>query len=838
MQAIRQYLVFEFLEKLFAALALLVGGPLTPFALLLLFGRRAAWRVNTPPIQQAGLLARREMLLLAALGLGLLLSRMGLSLGLDPAICSASLLVLASGATVLGERSAVALWPQWTGPQWTPKGLRHLAGWFCFGLVLASLAVRYSPDDQLMAVGIALISAVVPVRMAYHRGEPGLLPLAAPLLCLGIGLDSLWLSAAALGWLLPTGILIAHNLRISTLWTSLAATLGVLAATWLPAWGALAASLVLLGLACEFWRFIVRFALYFPLRAIHKFRVYHLDNAAADGPAIVVSNHVTLADGWLLGAMTQRMVRFLVFDAYYKDATSRFLLNLFRTIPIAQGARREAVESLKKARAVIESGHFAGIFPEGGITRSGHLHPFQKGFTRILAGTEIPIIPAYMNGLWTSFGSFSEQKVHFRLGRFFRPFEIEFGAPLPPSTTAPALWRAVKSLEVNAAFRDAHHASLLPVAFLESARRHARLAACQGPEGSLSYEELAGNALLLARHINHRLSRKARIGVFLPPGRERLLAQVALCLAGHVAMDIPELPAEAFEQWRARHGLGLVITSQAYAESQGCHRLEGMIFIGRALARAHSRAPFRDALYRWLGPARAFAQVCPFPMRKDSAAAIVTSSQGPLVLSHRGLWAAAHSARRVLWLKPGDSLRNHLPGDRAAALSLGLWLPLLNGATLVLENSPATFELLDADSIAQAHPESRYLLTAGQPAVADDRSLPFHECPEASGFASLSSPSVDFMNETQTGVKPGTLGRLPFGLELAESEGAAALRGPARFLRHLDGGEGRIQSAGDAWVEIPAPLRLNEQCFVELAAISAPQTSSTPPPHPAAAPHE
>jgi hypothetical protein len=94
------------------------------------------------------------------------------------------------------------------------------------------------------------------------------------------------------------------------------------------------------------------------------------------------------------------------------------------------------------------------------------------------------------------------------------------------------------------------------------------------------------------------------------------------------------------------------------------------------------------------------------------------------------------------------------------------------------------------------------------------------------------------MNETQTGVKPATLGRLPFGLELAESETGAALRGPARFLRHLDGGEGRTQSPGDAWVAIPAPLRLNEQCFVELASTSAPQTSSTPPPHPAVAPHE
>ena len=100
------------------------------------------------------------------------------------------------------------------------------------------------------------------------------------------------------------------------------------------------------------------------------------------------------------------MVRFLAFDAYFKNPIAAFGLNLFRSISISQGARREAIESLRNARAVIEEGHFAGIFPEGGITRSGHLHPFQKGFTRIVSGTQIPVIPAYMNGLWTNLLSF------------------------------------------------------------------------------------------------------------------------------------------------------------------------------------------------------------------------------------------------------------------------------------------------------------------------------------------------------------------------------------------------------------------------------------------------
>lgn len=827
MQGVRQHLLFEFLEKLFAALAIGTGSVLTPVALFPLVGRRVAWRKFTPHEEVSKTLAVREIALFLALALGALIRPALRFSPLDPLILAVFFLILSFGGILLAERSSAALAPKWSEVEWTGRGLRNLFGWLLLGLALTTF-LRGMDSLTLMGVCVvAMVTGGVPLGMAYRRGEPGMLLLGALLLLVGIGFWNPWIAAAGMGWLAAGAVQVTVNLKASFALRSLACWVGAVAGLNAPSWVAVLAAAVLFVLTLEMWRFIVRLAIYWPLRTVHRFVVYGSENCSAEGAGIVVSNHVTLADGWLLGSMTQRMVRFLVFDAYYKNPASRFLLNLFRTIPISQGARREAVESLRQSRKVIEEGHFAGIFPEGGITRSGHLHPFQKGFTRIVAGTQIPVIPAYMNGLWTSLASFSEQKVYLRLGRFFRPFEIEFGTPLPPTVSANDLWRTVKGLEVNAAFRDAHHAEILPVAFLRAAGKNSSQLAVIDGNKKLTYGELASSALLFARHLNRRTNRKARIGIYLPDGIEKVIAHVAVLLAGHVAMEVPELSGKDVEDYVSQHGLGTVITSRAWIEAHGVPKGDHQLFIGRALEKVDSREQTQTWIYQKLSPKMAWKQVCAYSMRKDSAAAIVMSPRGPVVLSHRGIWSAAHGARRVLWWKPGVTVRNQMPLNRAVGLTLGLWMPLLHGAALVIGDRKADFELVDGPQWQQAHAESQHVMVVDSIEDLGERYLPIRELAEASGAVAISSPAVDFMGEVQSGAKAGTWGRLPFGLEIREAGDGFEVRGPARILRYLDAGETKTQARIDEWLAVDEPLELHELGFV---ITSERQTSSTPPP--------
>ena len=811
MQGVRQHIIFEFFEKLFATLAFGTSSVLSPLALFALAGRRTAWRQQTPEAERPKTLAYREVVLLFAIAAGAFLKPFLRNIPFDPLILSVLFLILTIGCLLLAERSSAALVPGFGPTEWKGPALRNLFGWILLGLGMSSF---WRHVDSTWVLGCSLLAicfAFVSVGMAYRRGEPGLLIPGAFLTMLGVIFWNPWLTAAGLGWLIPTAVLITYNLKASFALRALLCGGAAWAGLYAPSWVPVAVFPVLFLMSLEMWRFEVRLAIYLPLRMIHKFKVYGLENCSAEGAGIVMSNHVSLADGWLLGAMTQRMCRFLVFDAYYNSPVSRFLLNLFRTIPISQGARRDAIESLRKARGVIEEGHFAGIFPEGGITRSGHLHVFQKGFTRIIAGTQIPVIPAYMNGLWTSSFSFSEQKVNLRLGRLFRPFEIEFGTPLPPTITAPGLWKVIKGLETNAAFRDAHRAPILPVAFLKSAQANENQIAVRAGKHSITYGELASSALLFARHLNHRLRRKSRVGIFLPDGVEKVIAHVAVGLSGHVGTEL-DAP-----------GVGALITSQAWLDHNGISKSDNMIFIGRTLEKFDSRDQNRTWIYRKLSANLAWKQVCPHAMRKDSAAAIVSSPRGFVVLSHRGLWSAAWAARRVLWWKPGVTVRNQVPLSRATSLSLGFWMPLLNGATLVFGDQACDFEFVEKPG--QEHPDSKHVLVLDPSEPLEDRYLPITELAEASGAVAIASPPVDFQGEVQTGHKPGTLGRLPFGLEIDETETGIKFRSPSRLLRYLDSQDATTQAHIDEWFAVELPITLNDQCFIEWR-----QTSSTPEP--------
>lgn len=826
MQGARQHILLEFFEKLFATMALGGGSTLAPLALIPLMGRRTGWRKFTPKGEVPRWLGYREIALFLAMALGTVLSGSLKWVVIEPNILAVFFLILSLGAWMLGERSSHALIPRLEAGDRTGPGLRNLFGWFVLGLLLASFLRGMQSNTLLGGTMVAMVFAGLPIAMAYRRGEPGLLPLGTTLTLIGVAFWNPWITAAGLGWVIPSAVLITYNVKGNFALRSLVGGIGAIVGLYVPAFAAVVAALALFVLSLEMWRFIVRLAIYVPLRTIHRFKVYGSENYASDGAGIVMSNHVSLADGWLLGSMTQRMVRFLVYDAYYKQPVSAFLLNLFRTIPISQGARREAIESLRKARTVIEEGHFAGIFPEGGITRSGHLHPFQKGFTRIVAGSDIPLIPAYMNGLWTSFVSFSEKRVWTRLGRFYRPFEIEFGTPLGAKVTAMELWRVAKGLEVNAAFRDAHHAPILPVAFLRTAAQHDRLVAVRDGSRTLTYGELASSALLLARHLNRKLRRKSRIGIFLPDGIEKVIAHVAAVLSGHVVMEVPVADAD---NWIRQHGLGTVITSQNWLEAAGLPKSDQHVLIGRVLERLDSREQWRTWFYRKLSAQMAWKQVCPHSMRKDSAAAIVESPRGAAVLSHRGIWSAAHGARRTLWFGPGTTVRNQISLSRPASLSIAFWMPLLNGATLVLGDVAAEFELVDGTTVDKAHADSKNVLVANPTGELEARYLPLFELAEASGAIAISSPPVDFMGEVQTGLRPGSWGRLPFGLELKETEGGIALRGPARLLRYLDAGDAKTQARIEEWLDVDVALDLNEHCYIESrAAISEPHTSSTP----------
>jgi acyl-[acyl-carrier-protein]-phospholipid O-acyltransferase/long-chain-fatty-acid--[acyl-carrier-protein] ligase len=192
--------------------------------------------------------------------------------------------------------------------------------------------------------------------------------------------------------------------------------------------------------------FLVSLAFRLVAASLFKIRVIGGENIPLRGPAVLVSNHLTYLDGFLIGACLQPVVRFLVWKPYFDHKLLTWGLRMAQAIPVWTGHRSTAY-AIARARGELAAGHVLCIFAEGSISRTGELLPFQRGLEAIVRGTDAPVIPVHLGGLWESVFSFEGGRFFWKRPRHFRhPVVISFGPALRASPTAVEARQAVERL--------------------------------------------------------------------------------------------------------------------------------------------------------------------------------------------------------------------------------------------------------------------------------------------------------------------------------------------------------------------------------------------------------
>ena len=199
--------------------------------------------------------------------------------------------------------------------------------------------------------------------------------------------------------------------------------------------------------------FVMRFLIWVISHTIYSVKHSNLDSIPDEGPAVLVSNHVSYVDGLIIGGACRRPIRFVVFEPIYRIPLLNLIFRFGKAIPIAGQkqnsiAYRQAFETIKKA---LDEGELVCIFPEGQLTPDGEIHEFKRGIEKIIKDSPVQVIPTALKGLWDSFFSRKDNKAMRRFPRGFRS-KIEFvvGEPVNPHEVATKkLEEAVKNLRGN-----------------------------------------------------------------------------------------------------------------------------------------------------------------------------------------------------------------------------------------------------------------------------------------------------------------------------------------------------------------------------------------------------
>ena len=140
---------------------------------------------------------------------------------------------------------------------------------------------------------------------------------------------------------------------------------------------------------------------------LYRLRIVGQQHIPQSGGALLVPNHMSFVDGFLLMASIDRPIRFVVDAAVCDAPLFKWLMAAMKVIPIASaGGPRMILRALRNAGQALDDGEIVCIFPEGQITRTGTLLPFRRGFERIVKGRQVPVIPTHLDRVWGSIFSF------------------------------------------------------------------------------------------------------------------------------------------------------------------------------------------------------------------------------------------------------------------------------------------------------------------------------------------------------------------------------------------------------------------------------------------------
>ncbi len=156
-------------------------------------------------------------------------------------------------------------------------------------------------------------------------------------------------------------------------------------------------------------------------------RFYRIDVRGAErvpssGPCIIVANHESITDPWIVCLATPRRVRFMAKAELWRNPITRWAMEAYGAFPIDRG--RGDTGAMDRAGELLEGGELLGMFPRG-TSKPGGNRRWHRGAARLALVHGVPIVPVRLEN--------SRQLLP------LRPMRVLVGDPIPVERARPTI---------------------------------------------------------------------------------------------------------------------------------------------------------------------------------------------------------------------------------------------------------------------------------------------------------------------------------------------------------------------------------------------------------------